>query len=127
MRVWKNCYFWREVFIRMPILNLETESKRKNVGYCRVSTQRQKQNLENQKEFVSVYSLSHGVILDEIYTDIGSGLNYKRKNLIKLRAIIKTHFYKGGKRGEIFKFKAFLQGACIFVASLFYPACRSLL
>ena len=64
------------------VLNLETEtkSKRKNVGYCRVSTQRQKKNLENQKEFVSVYSLSHGVILDEIYTDIGSGLNYKRKN-----------------------------------------------
>ena len=64
------------------VLNLEdeTKSKRKNVGYCRVSTQGQKQNLENQQEFVSVYSLSHGVILDEIYTDIGSGLNYKRKN-----------------------------------------------
>lgn len=64
------------------VLNLEddTKSKRKNVGYCRVSTQGQKKSLENQKEFVSVYSLSHGVILDEIYTDIGSGLNYKRQN-----------------------------------------------
>ena len=64
------------------VLNLEVETKiqRKNVGYCRVSTQGQKQNLENQKEFVSVYSLTHGVILDEIYTDIGSGLDYKRKN-----------------------------------------------
>lgn len=68
------------------VLNLEedTKSKRKNVGYCRVSTQGQKQNLENQKEFISVYSLSHGIILDEIYTDIGSGLNYKRKNWNKL-------------------------------------------
>ena len=68
------------------VLNLETEtkSKRKNVGYCRVSTQGQKNNLENQQEFVSVYSLSHGVILDEIYTDIGSGLNYQRKNWNKL-------------------------------------------
>ena len=68
------------------VLNLEedTKSKRKNVGYCRVSTQGQKQNLENQKEFVSVYSLSHGITLDEIYTDIGSGLNYKRKNWNKL-------------------------------------------
>ena len=62
----------------------ETKSKRKNVGYCRVSTQEQKQNLENQKEFVSVYSLSHGVILDEIYTDIDNGLNYKRQNWNKL-------------------------------------------
>ena len=66
------------------VLNLETKTKRKNVGYCRVSTQNQKHNLENQKEFVSVYSLSHGVILDEIYTDIGSSLNYKRQNWNKL-------------------------------------------
>ena len=64
------------------VLNLEEGAKtqRKNVGYCRVSTQKEKQNLENQQEFVSVYSLNHGVILDEIYTDIGSGLDYKRKN-----------------------------------------------
>ena len=64
------------------VLNLETEAKteRKSVGYCRVSTQGQKKNLENQQEFVSIYSLSHGVILDEIYTDIGSGLNYQRKH-----------------------------------------------
>lgn len=68
------------------VLNSETEtkSKRKNVGYCRVSTQEQKKNLENQQEFVSVYSLSQGVILDEIYTDIDSGLNYKRQNWNKL-------------------------------------------
>lgn len=68
------------------VLNLETEtkSKRKNVGYCRVSTQKQKTNLKNQQEFVSIYSLSHGVILDEIYTDIESGLNYQRQNWNKL-------------------------------------------
>lgn len=68
------------------VLNLETEEKsdRKNVGYCRASTQGQKKNLENQKEFVSLYSLSQGVILDEIYTDIGSSLDYKRQNWNKL-------------------------------------------
>ncbi len=73
-------YYTDEDLNKVLNLESETESKRKNVGYCRVSTQGQKQNLENQKEFVSVYSLNHGVILDEIYTDIGSGLNYKRKN-----------------------------------------------
>lgn len=68
------------------VLNLETETKseRKNVGYCRVSIQGQKKNMENQQELISIYSLSHGVILDEIYTDIGSGLDYKRKNWNKL-------------------------------------------
>ena len=73
-------YYTDEDLNKVLNLESETESKRKNVGYCRVSTQSQKQNLENQIDFVSVYSLSHGVILDEIYTDIGSGLNYKRKN-----------------------------------------------
>lgn len=68
------------------VLNLETETKseRKNVGYCRVSIQGQKKNMENQQELISIYSLSHGVILDEIYTDIGSDLDYKRKNWNKL-------------------------------------------
>lgn len=68
------------------VLNLETETKseRKNVGYCRVSIQGQKKNMENQQELISIYSLSHGVILDEIYTDIGSGVDYKRKNWNKL-------------------------------------------
>ena len=77
-------YYTDEDLNKVLNLESETEAKRKNVGYCRVSTQGQKQNLENQKEFVSVYSLNHGVILDEIYTDIGSGLNYKRKNWNKL-------------------------------------------
>lgn len=77
-------YYTDEDLNKVLKLDKETESKRKNVGYCRVSTQGQKQNLENQKEFVSIYSLSHGVILDEIYTDIGSGLDYKRQNWNKL-------------------------------------------
>ena len=77
-------YYTDEELNKVLNLEQETESKRKNVGYCRVSTQGQKKNLENQQEFVSIYSLNHGVILDEIYTDIGSGLNYKRKNWSKL-------------------------------------------
>ena len=77
-------YYTDEDLNKVLNLETETESKRKNVGYCRVSTQEKKKSLENQKEFVSVYSLSHGVILDEIYTDIESGLNYKRENWNKL-------------------------------------------
>ena len=77
-------YYTDEDLNKVLNLEAETESKRKNVGYCRVSTQEKKKSLENQKEFVSVYSLSHGVILDEIYTDIESGLNYKRENWNKL-------------------------------------------
>ena len=77
-------YYTDEDLNKVLNLEAETKSKRKNVGYCRVSTQGQKHNLENQQEYVSIYSLSNGVILDEIYTDIGSGLNYKRQNWSKL-------------------------------------------
>lgn len=77
-------YYTDEDLNKVLNLEAETKSKRKNVGYCRVSTQGQKYNLEKQQEFVSIYSLSHGVILDEIYTDIGSGLDYKRQNWSKL-------------------------------------------
>lgn len=77
-------YYTDEDLNKVLNLEAETKSNRKNVGYCRVSTQGQKHNLENQQEFVSIYSLSNGVILDEIYTDIGSGLNYKRQNWSKL-------------------------------------------
>ena len=77
-------YYTDEDLNKVLNLEAETKSNRKNVGYCRVSTQEQKHNLENQQELVSVYSLNHGVILDEIYTDIDSGLNYKRQNWNKL-------------------------------------------
>lgn len=77
-------YYTDEDLNRVLNLEQETKSERKNVGYCRVSIQAQKKNLENQQELISIYSLSHGVILDEIYTDIGSGLDYKRENWNKL-------------------------------------------
>ena len=77
-------YYTDEDLNRVLNLEKETKSERKNVGYCRVSIQGQKKNLENQQELISIYSLSHGVILDEIYTDIGSSLDYKRENWNKL-------------------------------------------
>ena len=77
-------YYTDEDLNKVLNLEAETKPKRKNVGYCRVATQGQKKSLENQQEFVSIYSLSHGVILNEIYTDIGSGLDYKRQNWNKL-------------------------------------------
>ena len=84
-------YYTDEDLNKVLNLEAETKSKRKNVGYCRVSTQSQKQNLEIQKEFVSVYSLSHGVILDKIYTDIGTSLSYKRKNWSTLLKLVENN------------------------------------
>lgn len=55
-----------------------------NVIYARVSTRNQKNDLANQVEFLKTYCNAKGVIVDEVITDIGSGLNYKRKQWNKL-------------------------------------------
>ena len=56
----------------------------KTVIYTRVSTPSQKDNLQNQIEFLKQYANAKGIIIDEIFEDIGSGLNYNRKKWNKL-------------------------------------------
>lgn len=60
-----------------------TENKQ-NVIYARVSTKNQKDDLQNQLQFLYNYTKSNGIPISNIYTDFGSGLNYKRKNWNKL-------------------------------------------
>ena len=55
-------------------------SNRKNIAYARVSNRTQKDDLANQVEFIRQYANGSGVILNDVMTDIGSGLSYKRKN-----------------------------------------------
>lgn len=52
---------------------------KKIVIYARVSTNNQKDDLNNQVEFLKNYANSKGLIINEIITDIDSGLNYNRK------------------------------------------------
>ena len=51
----------------------------KTMIYARVSNQSQKDDLQNQIEFLKQFAHAKGMIVDEILTDIGSGLNYNRK------------------------------------------------
>ncbi|WP_218143255.1 IS607 family transposase [Sporolactobacillus nakayamae] len=60
-------------------LGIKKNNPRKNVAYARVSNFGQKDDLKNQIEFLRNYVNGKGVILDDVITDIGSGLNYKRK------------------------------------------------
>ncbi len=53
------------------------------IGYCRVSTPSQKDDLENQVNNVKSYMIAKGYQF-EIITDIGSGINYKKKGLKQL-------------------------------------------
>lgn len=60
---------------------------RKNIGYCRVSTSKQKDDLLRQCENVEMYlkSLKQPY---EIIKDIGSGINYSKKGLSELLELI---------------------------------------
>lgn len=60
------------------------KDKHKVVGYARVSTANQKDNLKDQEKFIREFVNAKGIILDEMITEIGSGLNYQRKKWNKL-------------------------------------------
>lgn len=57
------------------------------IGYCRVSTYGQKEDLTRQKEVIQAYCEKQGQPF-RIITDIGSGLNYKRKGFNELIHLI---------------------------------------
>lgn len=48
-------------------------------GYCRVSSNKQKDDLERQIENMKLYLTAQGKPF-EIISDIGSGINYKKKD-----------------------------------------------
>lgn len=53
---------------------------RKNIAYCRVSSSNQKQDLENQIQTVSSFMAANGITVDDVFSDISSGMNLDRKN-----------------------------------------------
>lgn len=54
------------------------------LAYTRVSSRSQLDDLTSQTEFLKQFVNAKGEILDEVISDIGSGLNYNRKNWNKL-------------------------------------------
>lgn len=68
------------------VLNIKPKD-RINIGYCRVSSKKQKDDLERQIDNVRTYLLAKGHPF-EIISDIGSGINYRRKGLQELIKLI---------------------------------------
>ncbi|GLB47429.1 hypothetical protein WR164_14080 [Philodulcilactobacillus myokoensis] len=64
------------------------QESRINVAYARVSSRNQKDDLKNQIAFIQTFVNAKGIILDKTMTDIGSGLNYNRKNWNKLLKLV---------------------------------------
>lgn len=64
-------------------MNVKLNLDRIVIGYCRVSSNKQKDDLERQIENMKLYLTAQGKPF-EIISDIGSGINYKKKGLKEL-------------------------------------------
>lgn len=62
------------------VLNIKPNIDKIVIGYCRVSSNKQKDDLEKQIENMKLYLNAQGKPY-EIISDIGSGINYKKKGL----------------------------------------------
>jgi putative resolvase len=58
------------------------------IVYTRVSGVAQKPDLANQIQALEVYCEQHGISVDEWMSDIGSGLNYQRKQFNRIMEMI---------------------------------------
>jgi len=67
------------------VYSLLSKNKQRNVAiYCRVSTNKQKNDLNNQIAFVEKYLENNGIKYNAKYTEIGSGVTFNRKEFINL-------------------------------------------
>ncbi len=60
-----------------------SKDDRKTVGYARVSSQDQRDDLERQKQVLELYCARQGWTF-ELISDLGSGMNYYKKGLKRL-------------------------------------------
>lgn len=76
-------YYSQEQLNHFLGLKPNTQLNKKTIGYCRVSSHKQKDDLDRQIENVKTYMFTKGYSF-EIITDIGSGINYNKKGLNQL-------------------------------------------
>lgn len=64
---------------------IQTKNDRRDIViYARVSTRNQKDDLQNQVDFLKQFCNAKGMIVNQCIEDFGSGLNYNRKKWNKL-------------------------------------------
>lgn len=90
-----SCTSWNE-YDDNDVYSLINKKERKVFIYARVSTSKQKKDLENQIESLKLYSAAKGYKISGIYKDIASGISFdKRKDFMEmLEYILKNEVEK---------------------------------
>lgn len=71
---------------------LNNDVERKTCIYARISTVKQKKDLENQVDILKQFCFMNGYKINEVYTDVASGISFeKRKDFFKLLDEIIDH------------------------------------
>ena len=87
----KNGKVKTKPFLGSQVLILDPESSDSDKSVCiyaRVSTPKQKTDLENQIKFLRQYLVSKGLNPEYVYSDIASGMNEDRKGLNEMMSNI---------------------------------------
>ena len=69
--------------LRPERFRAEEEASRRTLAYARVSSRDQREDLERQKQVLELYCARQGWTF-EVVSDLGSGMNYRKKGLKKL-------------------------------------------
>ena len=73
------------MILKVYMLFLNKDVKRKTYIYARVSTPKQKPDLNNQIELLKQFCFTNGYTISGIYADIASGISFdKRKDFFKM-------------------------------------------
>lgn len=68
------------------ISSFKHEPQGKTVAYCRVSTSKQKSSLDGQKLAIYEYANAHGITINKVVEEVGSGFNENRSKLGRILA-----------------------------------------
>lgn len=79
-------------FLKLKDVLIDDEDSKKDIIYARVSTNKQKSrgDLDRQVSSIEKYVIYHNPNNLEVITDVGSGLNDKRKGMVKLINLIQN-------------------------------------
>ena len=84
-------YYTHDQYLEyMGIVQNKTQEPKKIIVYYRVSSAGQKDDMKSQKQALEIFCTAKGLAIDEWLYDIGSALNYKRKNFKKLMDLVET-------------------------------------
>jgi predicted site-specific integrase-resolvase len=77
-------YYDEDDYRKVLKIGLPEENSGKTVLYSRVSSHTQKHDLESQQAALEEFCAARGLTIDERYSDVASGLNFKRRDFLRL-------------------------------------------